>query len=126
MFGFYIYLQKRNQRNHIKKLKDKEWEVFKNKLIELEGVFRKVIGSSIIRDTVLVIELKFTKVKGVSMINLTWGVGMVKMEKNLESRHYIELLGGTHLQLHHKLSRKQNRKRGVGEVRKTKNATMCS
>ena len=75
MFGFYIYLQKRNQGNHIKKLKDKEWEVFKNKLIELEGVFRKVIGSSIIRDTVLVIELKFTKVKGVSMINLTWGGG---------------------------------------------------
>ena len=46
-----------------KKLSDEEGVVFKNKLIELEGEFRKIfaIGSSIIREAIPVIELESAK-----------------------------------------------------------------
>ena len=69
--------------------------VFKNKLIELEGGFRKifVIGLSIIRDAIPVIGSESAKVKGVSVINLTQGGGRAKMEETLASRPNIELLG---------------------------------
>ena len=58
-----------------KKLSAEEEEFFKNKMVELEGGFRKifVMGSSIIKNAVPVVESESAKIRGVSVVNLARG-----------------------------------------------------
>ena len=58
-----------------KKLSAEEEEFFKNIMVELEGGFRKIflMGSSIIKNVVPVVESESAKIRGVSVVNLARG-----------------------------------------------------
>ena len=57
------------------KLLAEEAEFFLNKMVELEGEYRKIfaMGSSIIKNAGLVVESESAKIRGVSVVNLARG-----------------------------------------------------